>query len=123
MKSKLAPWLLALFAALAFGNAVAEEPASPAATPSQRVDVRQRRIDTLMQRYEQVGVTPEQKNRLRRQARAKAIIENYRNQIGEVLTVEQKTQLEQMRIANQKAAQAAGVQKRKARPADGNDDD
>lgn len=148
MHKTLAPLALALaLAALSGSAALATEiqqgapPASPTRpSPEAR---QQRQLASMMQRYERLSLTEDQKNQIRpllkaqldelrdvrmdtnladetRQLRAKAIVDGYRERIASVLTAEQKAQLTTQREANIKAARGAGTVTRRGRPVDDN---
>jgi hypothetical protein len=112
-------------------------PQKVAAPPAQRpaaAELNQRQVQALMRRYEQVGLTAEQKEQIRplvkgqidelralrmereitedeRQLRARAILDEYRGKIESTLTPEQKTRLQELRETNRKAMRNAATQK------------
>ena len=146
-----------LFAVILFCGAIAASATEPAPTPapalttpavthgSSAAEVRQRQIARVMQRYESLNLTEEQKNQIRplvksqvdelralrmdsalseetRQARALSVLDSYRTQIASLLTADQKVRLEQIRIENRKALKEAGAQRRRGQPVEDDND-
>jgi hypothetical protein len=128
---------LAFLAPVGLALAADAPPAKIDATQKQKTtvtDARQRQVQALMRRYEQVGLTEQQKNQIRplvkgqmdelralrmnreiseddRQTRAREILDSYRERIESNLTAEQKLRMKEIREANRKAVRTAATQR------------
>jgi len=129
--------MLALVAPAGLALAADAPPAKVQATAKPSVNAAaqsQRQVQAMMRRYEQVGLSEEQKSQIRplvkgqvdelralrmdtgitedeRQTRARAILDEYREKIEGSLTAEQKTRLQELREQNRKAVRTAATQK------------
>jgi Spy/CpxP family protein refolding chaperone len=129
--------VLTLVVALAAVLSVRAEEATSSATRV-RQDLQQRRVEFLLQRYEQVGITDAQRAQIRplveaqaaemravrlndtlsddeRQNRLQAVATTFRERIQALLTPEQRQRLQEIREQNRRTAQQSGTTRRMGR--------